>query len=120
MEEELLDTVQAAAFLGVSRETVSHFVRNGKLPSRTYGRARLIREADLIAFKAIDRKPGRPPKPKEEGESATGAAETTAEAITTPATVAEPITKTVKAKRTRKVKAAQKVVKPKRKVKAKG
>ncbi len=66
MEEKLYDTVEAAVFLGLSRESVSRLVLVGKLPSQKFGRARLIREADLIDFKAIERKPGRPSKPKEE------------------------------------------------------
>ena len=65
MEEKLYDTVEAAEFLGLGRTTVSHFVLKGELPSQKFGRARLIREADLIVFKAIERKPGRPPKPKD-------------------------------------------------------
>ncbi len=111
MEEKLLDTVEAAAFLDLSRESVSRLVLVGKLPSQKFGRARLIREADLITFKAIDRKPGRPPKPKDEAK-ASGAAEviTTAE---TPVTEAEP----VEPKRKRTVKAAKagtKKAKPKK------
>lgn len=65
MEDKLYDTVEAATFLGVSRESVNHYVRTEKLPSQKYGRARLIRESDLIEFMKQDRKPGRPKKADE-------------------------------------------------------
>ena len=68
MEEKLFDTVEAASYLGISRESVNYFVHTRKLPSQKFGRARLIREADLITFKAIERKPGRPPKLKDRGD----------------------------------------------------
>ena len=62
METKLYDTVEAAEFLGVSRERVSQLCRDGLLQSKTYGRARLIAEPDLVAFSQKDRKAGRPKK----------------------------------------------------------
>ena len=74
-------------------------IKTGRLPSQQFGRDHVINESDLALV--ADRKPGRPPKPKDEGEPATGAAEVVT--ATTDTTEAKP-------KRTRKVKAA----KPKR------
>ena len=62
METKLYDTVQAAAFLGVSRERVSQLCRDGLLESKNYGRARLIMEDALTAFAQKERKAGRPKK----------------------------------------------------------
>jgi Helix-turn-helix domain len=72
MEMKLYDTVQAARFLGVSRERVSQLCRDGLLESKSYGRARLISEPDLIAFSQKERKAGRP---KKEGAAEDGQAE---------------------------------------------
>ena len=107
MEERLYDTVEAAAFLELSRETVNLLALKGKLPSQKFGRARLIRETDLIAFKAIDRKPGRPPKSKGEPASEIGAAETAAEGTgKTDGQAITPATEPIKAKRKRTAKKA--------------
>ena len=112
--ETLITVTQAAEKLDVHRTRVHAMIRAGQLSAIRTGSVLLINESELIAFKAIDRKPGRPPKPKDESASTTSVAEavTTAE---TPATAAEPLTPKVKAKRAKKaVVAAPKAAKPKR------
>ena len=117
MENEvLLTTPEVAARLEITLPRVHQLIKDGRLPSKQFGRTHVISEADLIAFKAIDRKPGRPPKPKDEGEPANDAKEATAEA--TGNTNGHPVTPaTEPAKRKPKAAAAQKVTKPKQKAK---
>ncbi|NOT62205.1 MAG: helix-turn-helix domain-containing protein [Acidobacteria bacterium] len=90
---EWISTQQAAEKLGVNDSRIRQMVRAGQLPAQQIGRAYLINESDLALV--ADRKPGRPPKPKDEGESATGAAE-----VVTATTEAKP-------KRARKATAAK-------------
>ena len=60
----LLTTTQAAAKLGISPRRVQEFIKEGRLPAQQFGRTYVINENDLKLV--ADRKPGRPPKPKDE------------------------------------------------------
>ena len=60
----MLTTSEAAGRLNVSMRRVRALIEAGRLPSQQFGRDHLIKESDL-RFVA-DRKPGRPPKPKDE------------------------------------------------------
>jgi excisionase family DNA binding protein len=62
----MLTTEQAADRLGVTPARVRVLIREGRLPAQSFGRAHMINEDDLKLVE--DRKPGRPPKPKEENE----------------------------------------------------
>jgi excisionase family DNA binding protein len=62
--EKMLTTSEVAGRLGVSLRRVRQLIEEGRLPSRQFGRDHLINESDLKLVE--DRKPGRPPKPKEE------------------------------------------------------
>ncbi len=96
---KLLSTTQAAERLGLSVPRVQNFIWDGRLPAEKVGRSYAINEDDLALV--ADRKPGRPPKSKDEpAKVAATAAPDTAEADATEA----------KPKRARKAKAA----KPKR------
>jgi excisionase family DNA binding protein len=59
-----LTTDQAAKCLGVTTNRVRVLIREGRLPAEKFGPVYVIKESDLKLVK--DRKPGRPPKPKEE------------------------------------------------------
>ncbi len=91
---EWISTQQAAEKLGVNDSRIRQMVRAGQLPAQQIGRAYLINESDLALV--AERKVGRPPKPKDEGEPATSVAEvvTTAEAL---ATADDPLPSKVKA-----------------------
>ncbi|NOT60339.1 MAG: helix-turn-helix domain-containing protein [Acidobacteria bacterium] len=94
-----LTSKEAAERLGVSVGRIRQLVVSGELPAEKFGRDLMIKDADLDSIKVYG-KPGRPPKPKDEGEPAEAtatAAPETAEAVTTEA----------KPKRTRKAKAAK-------------
>ena len=104
MSEAILTTPEAAERLGVSPERVRQLIKTGRLPSQQFGRDHVINESDLALV--ADRKPGRPPKPKDEGEPATGAAEV----VTATTDAAKAVATAAKPKRTRKAKDA----KPKR------
>lgn len=60
----LLTTEQAAEQLGVTPARIRVLIREGRLPAARFGRSHMINEADLALV--ADRKPGRPPKVKEE------------------------------------------------------
>jgi excisionase family DNA binding protein len=60
----MLTTEQAADRLGVTPARVRVLIREGRLPAQSFGRAHMINEDDLKLVG--DRKPGRPPKPKDE------------------------------------------------------
>lgn len=60
----LLTTAEAAAQLGVHRTRVHVLIHEGRLPAERFGRAYMIKESDLKLVE--DRKPGRPPKLKDE------------------------------------------------------
>ena len=79
------------------------------MPSQQFGRDHVINESDLALV--ADRKPGRPPKPKDEGEPATGAAEV----VTATTDAAKSVVTEAKSKR--KAKAAKKKSKPAKKAK---
>jgi excisionase family DNA binding protein len=59
-----LTTEQAAARLGVTASRVRVLIRGGRLPAEKFGRAHVIKEADLRLV--ADRPMGRPPKAKPE------------------------------------------------------
>jgi excisionase family DNA binding protein len=61
---ETLTTQEAAERLGVTVRRVNDLITSGKLPAERFGRAHVIREADLKLVS--DRPPGRPPKAKAE------------------------------------------------------
>ena len=62
--KDMLTTREVADRLGVSQARVRALIQSGRLPSQQFGRDHLINESDLKLVE--DRKPGRPPKPKEE------------------------------------------------------
>jgi excisionase family DNA binding protein len=106
--ETVLTTTQAAERLGVTSRRVAALITAGRLPATQFGGSWMIQESDLALI--ADRKVGRPPKPKDEGEPVDGAP-VAEEATTTTATdTAEADATEAKPKRTRKAKAA----KPKR------
>ena len=100
--ETVLTTTQAAEKLGVTPRRVAALITAGRLPANQFGGSWMIQEADLALV--ADRKVGRPPKPKDEGEPATGTAEATATAATD---TTKAVTTEAKPKRTRKAKAAK-------------
>jgi excisionase family DNA binding protein len=60
----LLTTKEAAEKLGVTVTRVQQLILAERLPAEKKGRDYFIKEEDLKLVE--DRKPGRPPKPKEE------------------------------------------------------
>lgn len=58
-----LTTRQAAEKLGISIPRIHQLITEGRLPAEKIGRDYLIQEDDLKLVE--DRKPGRPPNPKE-------------------------------------------------------
>jgi excisionase family DNA binding protein len=62
----LLTTKQAAVKLGISMPRIHQLISEGRLPAEKIGRDYLIQEDALKLVE--DRKPGRPPKSKEEKE----------------------------------------------------
>lgn len=58
--EEDVVLSEAARELGMSHVSVWRHVQSGKLPARKVGPIYLVKRADLDAFKARDRKIGRP------------------------------------------------------------
>lgn len=60
----MLTTKETAEKLGVSVRRVNDLITSGRLPAERFGNAYIIREQDLKLV--ADRKPGRPPKPKDE------------------------------------------------------
>jgi excisionase family DNA binding protein len=65
VDDRLLTTPEVAERLGVSVRRVQALIKAGRLPSQQFGRDHVIKESDVRLVE--DRKPGRPPKPKEEG-----------------------------------------------------
>jgi excisionase family DNA binding protein len=66
MSEKILTTEQASKILGVTQTRVRAMIAAGQLPSEKFGRVHMIKESDLKALR--ERKPGRPPKLKENRE----------------------------------------------------
>jgi excisionase family DNA binding protein len=64
----MLTTEQAADRLGVTPARVRVLIREGRLPAQSFGRAHMISEDDLKLVE--DRKPGRPPKTKDDDAKA--------------------------------------------------
>jgi excisionase family DNA binding protein len=60
----LISSAEAAERLGVHITRVQVLIREGRLPAQKIGRTYVVNEDDLKLVG--DRKPGRPPKPKEE------------------------------------------------------
>lgn len=60
---EWLTTQQAADVLGVTAGRIRQMIVDGQLPTTKFGHVHMIDESDLSLV--ADRKPGRPPKPKE-------------------------------------------------------
>ena len=61
--DEILNTEEAAARLGVSARRVQQLVKSGRLPAREFGGSYMIAAGDLKLVE--ERPPGRPPsKPK--------------------------------------------------------
>lgn len=65
----LITTAQAAERLGISVRRVQELINSKRLPAQQFGRTYVVNEEDLKLVE--DRKPGRPPKPKE-GEAGEG------------------------------------------------
>jgi excisionase family DNA binding protein len=63
----LLSVKQAAEILGVNRQRVQQLIESERLPAEKVGAYYVIKETDLELVK--ERKVGRPPKVKVEGES---------------------------------------------------
>jgi excisionase family DNA binding protein len=61
--EGLLTTPEVAERLGITIPRVHQLIKDGRLPSKQFGRTHLIREEDLALV--ADRKPGRPKKSNE-------------------------------------------------------
>jgi excisionase family DNA binding protein len=61
---KLLSTREAADILGISVLRVQQLIWDGRLPAQRIGRTYVINEEDLKLV--VNRKTGRPPKPKEE------------------------------------------------------
>jgi excisionase family DNA binding protein len=55
-----MTVAETALFLGVSKARVLQFIRAGRLPATKFGPAWVLEERDLVEFKRIPRKPGRP------------------------------------------------------------
>lgn len=70
----LLTTAEVAERLGVHRTRVNVLIKEGRLPAQQFGRAYLVNEKDLKLVE--NRKPGRPPKAKDEAGSKSKAANT--------------------------------------------
>lgn len=68
--KDMLTTKEVAGRLGITQARVRAIIQSGRLPSQQFGRDHLIKEADLALVE--DRKPGRPPKPKEEKAAGKG------------------------------------------------
>jgi excisionase family DNA binding protein len=66
----LISSAEAAERLGVHITRVQVLIREGRLPAQKIGRTYVVNEDDLKLVE--ERKPGRPPKPKEEKEAAKG------------------------------------------------
>ena len=66
-DSTMLTTKQVAERLAVSTKRVWALIKAGRLPSQQFGRDHLINETDLALV--ADRKPGRPPKSKDEAET---------------------------------------------------
>lgn len=64
---KLLTTKETAERLGVSVARVHQLISEGRLPAEKMGRDYFIKEDDLKLVE--DRKPGRPPKAKDETDS---------------------------------------------------
>lgn len=58
--EDILNTEEAAARLGVSTRRVQQLIKSGRLPAREFGGSYMITAADLKLVE--DRPMGRPPK----------------------------------------------------------
>jgi excisionase family DNA binding protein len=68
---EWLTRGQAAEFLGIEPQTVSHHIKYGHLRARKLGREWMIHPAALREFiKSKWHRPGRPPKPAADGKPA--------------------------------------------------
>jgi excisionase family DNA binding protein len=61
---KMLTTKETAEKLGVTVRRVNDLITSGRLPAVRFGNAHMIREQDLKYVE--DRKPGRPPKAKDE------------------------------------------------------
>lgn len=61
----LLTTKEAAERLGITVARIHALIRDERLPAEKLGRDYVIKEKDLKLV--ADRKPGRPPKPKDSG-----------------------------------------------------
>jgi excisionase family DNA binding protein len=61
---DTLTTKEAAEKLGISRRRINDLINGGRLPAEKIGRDYLIKVEDLKLVE--DRKPGRPPKPRQE------------------------------------------------------
>ncbi|NOT60065.1 MAG: helix-turn-helix domain-containing protein [Acidobacteria bacterium] len=96
--DKTLTTKEVAERLGVSPPRVRQMILIGNLPAVKFGRDLVVKESDLALV--ADRKPGRPPKPKDKNGAA--------EVVTATTDAAVVVTTEAKPKRTRKAKAAKK------------
>lgn len=63
---EYLTTKEVAEKLGINVSRVHVLINEGRLPAKKFGRSYMIIESDLELVR--ERKTGRPPKAKVEGE----------------------------------------------------
>lgn len=63
-DEEYISTTEAAEQLGITRQRVLQLIEGGRLDAKKFASVYMIRRTSLANVE--DRKPGRPPKPKEE------------------------------------------------------
>jgi excisionase family DNA binding protein len=64
----LISSAEAAEKLGVHITRVQVLIREGRLPAQRIGRTYVVNEDDLKLVR--DRKPGRPPKAKDDDSKA--------------------------------------------------
>jgi excisionase family DNA binding protein len=84
----LLSTKETADRLGVGVSRIQAMIRDKRLPAQKMGRDWFISETDLALV--ADRKPGRPPKSKEEASEPPAAAATGAAEVATEPKTAKP------------------------------
>lgn len=62
-----ITALEAATLLGVSKRRVQVLIKDGRIPARLFGKGYILLRSDVVAFKAVPRKPGRPPDPPAPG-----------------------------------------------------
>ncbi len=57
---KLLSTTQAGKRIGVTGQSIRHYIKEGRLPAELNGKRWFIDPDDLTTFNAIPRRNGRP------------------------------------------------------------